>query len=90
MESAAAKLIEAIRGGTMAALPAGEITGEALTRRNASGNTPLHLAAKHGRLRDLPPGMLTRDHLTLRNDAGYTPLHHAALGGHLDQVRSRC
>ena len=54
MERPAAKLLEAIRQGTLGALPAGELTAAALTARNASGNTPFHLAARNGRLRDLP------------------------------------
>lgn len=90
MESDAVTLLQAIRQGTLATFPEGKITAAALTRRNASGNTPLHAAAKHGLLRQLPPALLTRDHLTLRNDAGYTPSTMPRSAGILTRCRRPC
>ena len=76
----------AARKGGFAELPAGLVTAEALTARNASGNTPLHIAAKYGHLSQLPVELLIPDLLLVKNDAGYTPLHLAAREGSLSEV----
>ncbi|MEO0054994.1 MAG: hypothetical protein RLZZ50_941, partial [Verrucomicrobiota bacterium] len=44
---------------------------------NPSGNTALHLAARHGRLSLVPQELLQPEPFSRKNKAGYTPLHHA-------------
>ena len=44
---------------------------------NSSGNTALHLAARHGRLSLVPGELLRPEPFSRKNKAGYTPLHHA-------------
>ncbi|MCU0791630.1 MAG: ankyrin repeat domain-containing protein, partial [Opitutaceae bacterium] len=45
--------------------------------RNATGNTPLHVAARHGRLNLVPEELFTPEYFSRKNQAGYTPLHRA-------------
>ena len=79
-------LLNSIRDGTITRDVALTLSLKQLTARNASGNTPLHAAAKYGRLRDLPPESLQPDFLLLKNDSGYTPLHQTAYGGHILRI----
>ena len=81
-----AALLVTLRDGTLTREAAQALTAEQWSAHNASGNTPVHAAAKYGRLRDLPAHVLTAELLTLKNDSGYTPLHHLAYGGHLYQL----
>jgi ankyrin repeat protein len=67
-------------------LPSDLFTADTLSRKNESGTSVLHVAAKHGRLREFPAAVVTESRLRQKNDAGYTPLHLAALSGHLTQV----
>ena len=62
----------AARHGTLANVPASALTADALTARNAAGNTPLHVAARSGHLREIPGSLLTMETLTVKNDAGYS------------------
>jgi len=45
----------AARNGSFDQLPANLLTAGNLTAGNASGNTPIHIAAKYGTLGQLPP-----------------------------------
>lgn len=63
-------LFAAARDGRLSALAADTLTSAALLQGNASGNTPLHLAAKYGHLDQVPPGLLTTTTLLHKNDAG--------------------
>ncbi|RKP09758.1 ankyrin repeat-containing domain protein [Thamnocephalis sphaerospora] len=57
--------------------------------RNASGNTPLHMASANGHLEAvdfLCQRCTTVDAVNAQNGEGNTPLHWAALNGHKDVV----
>lgn len=82
-------LLTAACEGSLSLHRAEELNRDPLLRRNASGNTPLHFAAKYGNLDQEPSDLLDVGILRLRNYADYTPLHLAACAGALDELQSR-
>lgn len=59
---------------------------QAMSLKDANGQTPLHFAADGGHLDQVPKALLTAQSMSLKDANGLTPLHFAARESHLDQV----
>lgn len=62
---------------------------EAILTKDASGWTPLHVAALNGRFDQIPTYLLTETRLLTEDCWAWSPLNEAAEKGHLDKVPIR-
>ena len=73
------------RQGKLHEVPKYQLTEQALTTRERSGYTVLHLCAIHGHLKSIPPEILASN-LLLYDGNGYSVIAEACAHGHLDQI----